>query len=56
MTREDRVLEDLMFHVRATEIIDGALTERGRVMMEAYYVISAFLLERDMRHRDLGRC
>ena len=53
MTREDRVLEDLLSHVRASEIIDGVLTERGRVMMEAYYTINALLLEKEMRHRDL---
>lgn len=53
MTREDRVLEDLLFHARASEIIDGVLTERGRVMMEAYYTINTLLLEKEMRHRDL---
>lgn len=53
MTREERVLEDLLFHVRNSEIVDEVLTEKGRAMMEAYYTINSLLLEKEMRHRDL---
>ncbi len=53
MTREERVLEDLLFHVRNSETVDEILTEKGRAMMEAYYTINSLLLEKEMRHRDL---
>jgi predicted transcriptional regulator len=53
MTREERVLEDLLFHVRNSETVDEILTEKGRAMMEAYYTINCLLLEKEMRHRDL---
>lgn len=53
MTREERVLEDLLFHVRNSEIVADVLTEKGRAMMEAYYTINSLLLEKEMRHRDL---
>ena len=54
MTKEERVLEDLLFHVRNSETVDEILTEKGRVMMEAYYTINSLLLEKEMRHRDLA--
>jgi predicted transcriptional regulator len=53
MTREEQVLEDLLFHVRNSETVDEILTEKGRAMMEAYYTINSLLLEKEMRHRDL---
>jgi predicted transcriptional regulator len=53
MTREERVLEDLLFHVRNSETVADVLTEKGRAMMEAYYTINSLLLEKEMRHRDL---
>lgn len=53
MTREERVLEDLLFHVRNSETVAEVLTEKGRAMMEAYYTINSLLLEKEMRHRDL---
>ena len=53
MTKEERVLEDLLFHVRDSEIEGDKLTEKGRVMMEAYHTISALLFEKQMRHVDL---
>lgn len=53
MTREERVLEDLLFHVRNSETVDEILSEKGRAMMEAYYTINSLLLEKEMRHRDL---
>ena len=53
MTREEQVLEDLLFHVRNSETVADVLTEKGRAMMEAYYTINSLLLEKEMRHRDL---
>jgi len=53
MTREEQVLEDLLFHVRNSETVADVLTEKGRAMMEAYYTINCLLLEKEMRHRDL---
>lgn len=53
MTREERVLEDLVFHVSNSEIVDDVLTEKGRAMMEAYYTINSLLFEKQMRHNDL---
>jgi hypothetical protein len=53
VTREERVLEDLVFHVRNSEIVDDVLTEKGRAMMEAYYTINSLLFEKQMRHNDL---
>lgn len=53
MTREEQVLEDLLFHVRNSETVAEVLTEKGRAMMEAYYTINSLLLEKEMRHRDL---
>lgn len=48
MTREDKILEDLLFHIKNSETVDHILTEKGRAMMEAYYLISTLLFEKRM--------